>query len=111
MYEQITTHFTFRRFTSIARHSISVAIYEVFRILEGMSSLIETSIHPPSLVLSKRYGEVKPGIINWFVGNELPIFVSVTIRMPTFFFIYIYILMNRWTFTNETEILNLVELQ
>ena len=23
--------------------------------------------------------------------------------------IYIYILMNRWTFTNETEILNLVE--
>ena len=24
-------------------------------------------------------------------------------------YIYIYILMNRWTFTNETEILNLVE--
>ena len=24
---------------------------------------------------------------------------------------YIYVLMNRWTFTNETEILNLVESQ
>ena len=48
-----------------------------------MLFLIDTSIPPPSLVLSKRYGEVKPGVINWLVGKDSSVFVSVTIRIST----------------------------
>ena len=84
VYEQITSHFTFRKLTSTPRHSISDAIYEIFRRLEGTSSLIQTSSTHLSLVLSKRYGEVKPCITNWPVGKDLSNFVSVTIRISTF---------------------------
>ena len=70
VYEQVTSHFTFRKFTSITRRSIFNAVYETFRNWEGMFLLIDTSIPPPSLVLSKRYREVKPGIINWLVGKD-----------------------------------------
>ena len=60
-------------------------MYEIFRSLEGISSLIETSAPPPSLILSKRYAKVKAGTMNWLVIKDLSkIYVLVTIRISTF---------------------------
>ena len=60
LHEYIRSHFVFRRFNLIAKHSVSEETNEIFSILEGMSSRMETSFPPSVFFLSSPKGTGKP---------------------------------------------------
>ena len=77
LYEQHNNHFLSLKFISMKRASI--VTYFIFRILQGISSLTNTSRPPPDWFLSSLNGSEYPCNKNCPLGKDLSSFVSVII--------------------------------
>ena len=66
LYKHIGRHFVLRKFTSIAKHSVSEETYEVFSNLEEMPS-----VSLPVFILSNLKGTAKHWMTKFYVRNDV----------------------------------------